>query len=503
MKIPPVFSSLLLVVLSQTFSCLVTDAQSLERISRKDVAKRQAVSPLTEALARGQAAMRNHDFSRAHEEFRTAVGLFTSGKAHRTAVDGFCKSGVALARQRIADGKYSEAESVLRECLDQRYDPKYRPAAKLLAKLQRPENSNRTMGPRFIAKVEEVRNLLAEADDYYASSRYDLAFKKYEQVLALDPYNVAARRGQEKIDQAKSRYGQEAYGESRARSLWHVEKAWEQPVRQYGQTLGQNVDGFQRDATGTARISNKLNSIIIPRIEFRDASIREAIDFLRQQAAENDPSEDGKKGVDIVLRLEPLGQIAPPPIPVAHPTSPIAKGSSEDEVVPEGAPVPPAPAVAPVAASGSSISPADARITITLNEIPFGEALRYVASQAGLKIKVEPYAVSIIPMSEQSNDLITKEYRVPPDFIGTSLNPRRVGIESGRLQNRRRSRGHGQGHAGIHRRTATGESRKRERISREPGCRLSARSERELPSAKQPAHCAQYAGQPRTGRRHC
>jgi general secretion pathway protein D len=34
---------------------------------------------------------------------------------------------------------------------------------------------------------------------------------------------------------------------------------------------------------------------------------------------------------------------------------------------------------------------------------------------------VEPYAVSIIPISEQSNDLITKEYRVPPDFISTTL----------------------------------------------------------------------------------
>jgi len=36
-------------------------------------------------------------------------------------------------------------------------------------------------------------------------------------------------------------------------------------------------------------------------------------------------------------------------------------------------------------------------------------------------VKVEPYAVAVIPISEQSNDLITKEYRVPPDFISTSL----------------------------------------------------------------------------------
>ena len=45
----------------------------------------------------------------------------------------------------------------------------------------------------------------------------------------------------------------------------------------------------RRDATGTARINHKLDAIIIPHIEFRDASVREAIDFIRQQAAANDP----------------------------------------------------------------------------------------------------------------------------------------------------------------------------------------------------------------------
>ncbi|PYJ08907.1 MAG: type II and III secretion system protein, partial [Verrucomicrobia bacterium] len=70
----------------------------------------------------------------------------------------------------------------------------------------------------------------------------------------------------------------------------------------------------------------------------------------------------------------------------------------------------------------ASANPAvDPRITITLNEIPLAEALRYVADQAGLKVKVEPYAVSIIPLSEQSHDLLTKEYRVPPGFISGSL----------------------------------------------------------------------------------
>ncbi len=36
-------------------------------------------------------------------------------------------------------------------------------------------------------------------------------------------------------------------------------------------------------------------------------------------------------------------------------------------------------------------------------------------------MKVEPYAVSVIPINEQSSDLFTKEYRVPPGFISSSV----------------------------------------------------------------------------------
>jgi general secretion pathway protein D len=78
--------------------------------------------------------------------------------------------------------------------------------------------------------------------------------------------------------------------------------------------------------------------------------------------------------------------------------------------------------IAPAVVAAPAISPSDARITITLNQIPLGEALRYIASQAGLKVKVEPYAVSVIPISEQSADLLTKEYRVPPGFISSTVN---------------------------------------------------------------------------------
>src|SRR5262249_3408402 len=244
----------------------------------------------------------------------------------------------------------------------------------------------------------------------------------YDRVLTLDPYNTAARRGQEKIDNTKYQYGEEAYNETRARQLWQVEEAWQQPVRKYG-AVGPVADNKGRggELRGTAQMTNRLNSIIIPHIEFRDTTIREAIDFLREQAAENDPSG---RGVNIVLRLVPLGQVSGPSAPVLAPPTgtgtPVvgAPGQAPQAGAPGQAGPGGPPGVAPVPVVSG---PAGARITVTLDNIPLGEALRYVANQAGLKVKIEPYAVALIPLSEQSNDLITKRYHVPPEFFGGPL----------------------------------------------------------------------------------
>src|SRR5437899_2379543 len=273
----------------------------------------------------------------------------------------------------------------------------------------------------------------AQAKGLYQSGRYDLAMKRYEQVLNLDPYNTAARKGQERIDLTKYQYGVQGYNETRGRAMWQVEHGWEQPVRQYGTGTGVIENVVARDSSNTARIRNKLDSIIIPRIEFRDASIREAIDFLRQQAAANDPTTEGRRGVDIVLRLRSLGR-SNEPTPVTA-TTPVGGAAAPAGALPAGESAPPAaagvatavPGVTPATPSLPPVNPAEARITLTLNQIPLGEALRYIASQAGLKVKVEAYAVLILPLSEQSNELTTKEYRVPPGFISSTVN---VGVSA-------------------------------------------------------------------------
>jgi general secretion pathway protein D len=409
-----------LIFLSLSLFCTTGFAQTPDNVAEREVQRRQNAIPQGEAaLERGKSALKAKNFTLAHEEFKTAVTYLpdavVSGKGHDEAVDGFCKSGVALARARIAEARYADAEAILSEILSNRYNPNCREARELYAHLHQPGYFNKTITPNFINKVEEVKQLLTEADGFYQSGQYDLAMKRYDQVLALDPYNTAARKGQEKIDNTKYQYGEEAYNETRGRQLWKVEKAWEEPVRKYGVAGAPVAIGPQRELGGTAQVNQKLNSIIIPHIEFRDATIREAIEVLRQQAVESDPEG---KGVNIVLRLVPIGQVAPPSMPV-QPTG---------TATPGGGGAPPAAAASPAAGQGTGPvqpppvpAPANARITVTLDNIPLGEALRYVATQAGLKVKVEPYAVSVIPLTEQSNDLITKRYHVPPEFFGGPL----------------------------------------------------------------------------------
>ena len=213
-------------------------AQNAENIADREVQRRQAAIPEGEAaLARGKSALRSKNYTVAYQEFKTAIAYLpdavVSGRSHDEAADGVCKSGTVLAEARIAQGDYAGAEAILNEILT-RYDPNCRKAQELLAHMRQPGYFNKTVDAGFINKVEEVKRLLAEADGFYQSGQYDKAMKRYDQVLTLDPYNTAARRGQERIDNTKYQYGEEAYNETRARQLWKVEEAWQQPVRKYG-----------------------------------------------------------------------------------------------------------------------------------------------------------------------------------------------------------------------------------------------------------------------------
>jgi general secretion pathway protein D len=157
---------------------------------------------------------------------------------------------------------------------------------------------NRTIGPVFRGKVEEVKKLLLEAQGFFDSARYDLAFKRCEQVLNLDNYNIAARKMEEQINKERDNYALASLLRRVPGDLGN-RPGLGQPVRKFGLREGGVIIQDQVDAAGTARINAKLQRIIIPRVEFKDATIREAVDFLKKKSStwirRNGSREEGRQ----------------------------------------------------------------------------------------------------------------------------------------------------------------------------------------------------------------
>ncbi len=329
-----------------------------------------------EAIDRGNKAMAGQDYESAWSEYKSAVDVLPSGGAatqatREAAMNGFSQAAVKLAEQRISEGRFQDANTVLTTLLEERYNPNYKPALVLQAKLKDPTTFNQTTTPVFLSNVEEVKQLLTEAQGFYESGRYDLAFKRYEQVLNIDRYNIAARRGQELVNNARARYADAAYNDARGSMLEKISSAWQMPIKRFEVGAATIIEQPQLDTRGTSLINRKLDEITIPRVEFTEATIREALDYIRRQSISLDTSEQdpSHKGVNIVLKLAPDS--------------------------PE----------------------ASQRITLSLNDVPLRAAIDYVAKAANMKLKVEPYAVVVVPQSEPTDILITKEYKVPPSFI--------------------------------------------------------------------------------------
>ena len=387
----------------------VRSAAEKELMRRQDYERRGA-----QMIENGDAAMSVRDYEKAVASYKSACDFIPNAELTRQSYDralrSFCDASCKLAEQRITEGRYADAENTLRVVTDERYSPRCREAILILAHLEDPDYYNKTIGPGHRANVEKVKQLFVEARGYFDADRYDLAFKRCEQILNIDPYNKAARMLEEKINKAKSDFNNVSYLETRGRFNERLSKAWASPVRKFNVVQsGVTLEDEKKDPGNIAKIQKKLEKTIIPKIDFKDATIRDAVDYLKRKSIELDPIDEPKTGVNIVLKLDGGGPAVG--VPEALPPPPAPGG------IPGLDPVPAAPAPAPAAAPAFGGAAADARITVALSNIPLIEALRYVTGLANLKFKVEPYAVSVVPLSTVTDTLITKEWKVRPDLI--------------------------------------------------------------------------------------
>ena len=185
------------------------------------------------------------------------------------------------------------------------------------------------------------------------------AEERLKHILAIDPYNISATKGLEKIESEKAKYDDTARLETRDERLRQVEETWYPPI------VNKDADAISRSKSGDAQpgpqtldVGQKLKTLLVS-LDFNNSSIEDATNYLHIQSKRLDPQG---KGINFIIQPE----------------------------------------------ASSTAKP----ITLTLNNVPLEEALRYICQLANVKSKVQDYAISIVPFNQSTDDLISRTFIV-------------------------------------------------------------------------------------------
>ena len=344
-------------------------------IAEKEVQRRAAMvetqaNRLSEAGTLYEAGNAEAAYALYQEIYQSVPEIPLSQEVRSVAREGYVHSGLRRASELMATGSYPEALKIL-DAIDSPAVAKgRREIVELRARLNDPDRYPRALTPKHIKDVGEVQRLLTLAASQQETGLYDKALSTYEEVLRIDTTNSAARRGMERVEADRARYFEAAKDHTRARMLNGVNELWEDKPRLkaedisalFGAERAQQADSGQK--SGRASITAKLRDLRIERVDFTAATLEEVLEYLKVRARDLDPS---KKGVDFVNGV-----------------------SGDDALRP---------------------------ITLNLVDVPIEEVLRYVTQVAGVNYRVEEYAVRIVPLTDTNQTIISKSYRVPPDFI--------------------------------------------------------------------------------------
>ncbi|MBK8091440.1 MAG: tetratricopeptide repeat protein [Verrucomicrobiaceae bacterium] len=320
------------------------------------------------------------DISRADTLFREgktqeALSLFESiytslpdapltQETRLAARSGYISTGCARAQELALAGQAAEASQLLDKLAS--ISPSDTRIKAARSRLTDPDRLPPALTAAHIENVKKVEALLLKGNSFLELGDYDNANRTYQDVLRIDPYNSAARRGMERAEQKRSTYFRAAYDHQRSKLLSEVDRHWEDPVPPATADLNAMFGARASSVTGIGResILDKLHTYQMPRVEFEKATIDEVIELLRLRSRDLDPQG---KGIDFVISLPDENRKTP--------------------------------------------------ISLSMQNVPMDEVLRYVAQLAGVTYRVEQHAVVISSFGEQNTAMITRSFRVPPDFI--------------------------------------------------------------------------------------
>ncbi len=331
-------------------------------------------------LAKGDEAYEAGKYEEATTAYAGARDAFPDAPAtadlRTAATERYAQASVQLAKDLSRKGDVEGAKRAVDKVLDESVAPGDFGALSYRLDLDDPIRTNPALDSEHAADVDQVRRLLYTAQGAFDLGKFDESARHYDDVIRLDPHNVAARRGLEQIASRKSDYYNAAKDQTRAEILADVDASWELPLAP-NLVIPElsRVERYGRSGEAVP-LKNKLSRIIIPEFRLEQGTIMDAVELLRLRAGENDSFEldPVRKGVNIAVNL-----------------------------------------------GDPSVSPAkeilSRRFDLQVSNVPLEQILKYITDITGTVSKVEDFAVSIVARGSDASVLISRTYRVPPDLM--------------------------------------------------------------------------------------
>jgi len=217
-----------------------------------------------------------------------------------------------------------------------------------------------------VAEVQES-SLLEKGVAFYRAGDLAKAESVFEAALVEDPYNRTAMTYLQRIASKLASISQTKQSADRAMALAEVERTWNQEPRSFGLNLDDDKGAEKSESElAVEAMTQRIEAIQIPSLDFRDADIRDVVIFLTETCMRQD-----SEGINILT----LGM--------------------ENAMI--------------------------GNITISIRDLSLVEALQYITEMASLKFEIQENAIAIMPVGYVApSDLELVSYDVIPE-VGAEL----------------------------------------------------------------------------------
>lgn len=154
----------------------------------------------------------------------------------------------------------------------------------------------KSASPDYVATNEVIRDLLTKGRAQFLNGDYDGAAATFREVEARDANNPEAKLFATRIGEKLGKIHNQNLYKTREQMLSEIDQQWDRPKVFDVATREDQTNGVG------GRIADKMNSIIIPQVNFSGMELTRVVQTLSELSVEYDPK---KEGINIVVLFNP------------------------------------------------------------------------------------------------------------------------------------------------------------------------------------------------------